>query len=377
MINLFEPFNIGKLELRNRFIRSATWDATADVNGKVTDDSVAVHRQLANGGVGLIVTGFAFASLLGRAVHGQYGVHSNDMIPGLRRLVRAAHRGGAKIAIQIAHAGIIGNFLQHQGLTALAVSGMPELSKAHREITEEDIGVIISQFVAAVLRAAEAGFDAVQFHAAHGYLMSQFISPRYNRRADRWGGSLENRTRFHLEVIKRARLAVGSGFPLLVKLGVQDDRENGLSLSEGLATAGLMVKASIEAIEVSSGFGTAIRAMTAGEPEQAYFRDRATAVRKAVSVPVVAVGGIRSLETASSIVNDSDADLVAMCRPFISEPDLIARWQRGEQAPARCLSCNKCMSVAAKGSHVACQLPFSATKSPPACDDSHSDSPNP
>jgi 2,4-dienoyl-CoA reductase-like NADH-dependent reductase (Old Yellow Enzyme family) len=355
LTNLFEPFSISGLELRNRFERSATWDATADSSGAVTDDSVALYRQLGSGGVGLIVTGYAFVSPLGQAVHHQYGVHTDDMIPGLLRLVHAAHQGGAKIALQIAHAGISSGYLQQRGLAALAVSRIPKLSRAHREMTNEDIEATIFDFATAALRAVEAGFDAVQFHGAHGYLMSQFISPRFNQRTDRWGGNLDNRIRFHLELISKVRHIVGTKFPLMIKFGVQDDRKNGLSLSEGVEAAGLMVEKGIDAIEVSVGFGAAIRVMVAGEPEQAYLRDRAAAVKQAVSVPVIAVGGIRSLEMAKDIVDSGDADLVSMCRPFIREPNLIARWQRGEQGDAKCISCNKCMTFMAKGSPLVCK----------------------
>lgn len=364
MANLFEPFSIGRLELRNRFVRSATWDATANSSGAVTDDSVALYRQLGSGGVGLIVTGFAFVSPLGQAVHHQYGVHTDDMIPGLRRLVNAAHHGGAKIALQIAHAGIGSEYIQQIGLTALAVSRIPKLSRVHREMTNEDIEAIISDFASAALRAVEAGFDAVQFHGAHGYLMSQFISPRFNHRTDQWGGDLGNRIRFHLDLITRVRHTVGGHFPLMIKFGVQDDKESGLSLSEGLKAAELIVEKGIDAIEVSVGFGAAIRVMVAGDPEQAYFRDWAAAVKQAVSVPVIAVGGIRSLEMARSIVDSGDADLVSMCRPFVREPNLIARWQRGEQGNAKCISCSKCMSSIAKGSPLVCEEEYRLIKRP-------------
>ncbi len=352
--DLFEPYRIGKLELRNRFVRSATMDGTVDSSGTVTDGSVALYRELGQGGVGLIVSGLAFVSPLGQAAQGQYGAHTDDMIPGLRRMAQVAHQGGAKIALQVVHAGINTRYLPQKGITALAVSRRQEASTPHREMTDEEIEAIISDFASAALRVVEAGFDAVQLHGAHGYLMSQFISPLFNSRNDQWGGSAENRRRFNLEVIRKVRHAIGADFPLMIKFGVQDDREGGLSLSEGVETAQRMAETGIDAIEVSAGTDSSIQVIREGEPERAYFRERAAVVKRAVAVPVIAVGGIRSLEMAKSIVDSGDADLISMCRPFIREPSLVARWQRGEVEPARCISCNKCLAIMGKGEPLEC-----------------------
>jgi 2,4-dienoyl-CoA reductase-like NADH-dependent reductase (Old Yellow Enzyme family) len=352
--NLFEPYRIGGLELKNRFVRSATWDATADSSGAATEKSVAIYRKLGQGGVGLIVSGYAFVSPLGQAVFGQYGAHTDDMIRGLRRLVQAAHQGGAKIALQIVHAGINSDYLYRQGISPLAVSSSPRTNRPHRQMTEEEIETIIADFAAAARRGVEAGFDAIQLHGAHGYLMSQFISPLANFRTDRWGGSPENRRRFHLEVVSRIRQALGAQFPLLIKFGVQDDREGGLTLSEGIKTAGLMVTRGIDAIEVSAGIGSSAQVTKEGDPERAYFRERAAAVKRAVTVPVIVVGGIRSLAMAQSIIDSGDADLISMSRPFIRQPDLTARWQRGEAIAAACISCNKCFPIVRRGEPLEC-----------------------
>jgi len=351
---MFEPCRIGNLEVQNRFVRSATWDATADTAGKVTDTSVEIYRRLGEGGIGLIVSGYAFVSTYGQAVHGQYGVYSDDMVPGLSRLVRAVHEGGGKIALQIVHAGINSGYLVQKGVTIPAVSKMPGVKRPHREMTDEDIEGIIDDFAAAAVRAGEAGFDAVQLHGAHGYLMSQFISPIYNHRADRWGGSPENRRRFHTEVVRRVRQAIGPDFPFFIKFGVMDDQEGGLSLEEGVEAAQQMVADGIDAIEVSGGVGQGAYLTQEGEPVITPFRERASAVKRAVDVPVVLIGGIRSLETARDVVKRSDADMVSMCRPFIREPHLVARWQRGETTPAACITCNKCMAIVRRGEPLEC-----------------------
>jgi len=352
--SLFEPCTIGGLELKNRFMRSATWDLTADIDGAVTDTSVALYRELGKGKIGLIVSGYAFVSSHGQANPGQYGIHSDDMIPDMRRMVDAAHRNGTRIAVQIVHAGINSGYLVRKGATLLAMSEMPEVKRPYRVMTEEDIEGIIADFATAAMRGREAGFDAIQLHGAHGYLMSQVISPLYNRRTDRWGGSTENRRRFHLEVIRRIRQAIGDDFPLMIKFGVMDDSEGGLTLEEGIEAAQQMVTAGIDAIEVSAGVGQVVLTVKEGDSERTPFRERAAAVKRAVSVPVMVVAGIRTLETAQSIVSSGDADMVSMCRPFIREPGLLVRWQKGDIAPAKCISCNRCFAVLARGEPLEC-----------------------
>jgi 2,4-dienoyl-CoA reductase-like NADH-dependent reductase (Old Yellow Enzyme family) len=359
MAKLFEPFSIGALEVRNRFVRSATWDNTAGSSGAVTDTSISIYQQLGYGGVGLIITGFAYVAPLGQALPRQYGAHSDAMIPGLQRLVRAAHRGGAKIALQLVHAGINSPYLLDKGITALAVTRraniwpglLPTLSQKqgidmqYSEIAEEDIDIILSDFASAAARAREADFDAVQLHGAHGYLMSQFLSPLFNLRTDRWGGNAENRRRFHLELVRKVRQAVGSDFPLMIKFGVQDDQVGGLPLGEGLETVRQMVEEGVSAIEVSGAFRDSRPVAERAEPGQVPFRERAAAVKRVVSVPVMVVGGIRSIETARTIIDCGDADLISMCRPFIQEPGLISRWQSGDKRPSSCISCLKCHSL--------------------------------
>jgi len=360
-MGLFDPCNIGTLELKNRFVRSATGDGTADDAGAVTDNTVAMSEELGRGGVGLIVTGAAFASP-DQTVPGVLRVHDDGMIPDLRRLVQAAHDGGAKIAMQIVHLGI--KSWMPEGVPAPAVSQIEGAPELHKEMTGDEIDSVVSDFAAAAVRAKEAGFDAVQFHGAHGYLMSQFLSPLTNHRTDEWGGSAAKRGRFHLELTERTRAAVGRDYPLMIKLGVQDDADGGLSLDEGVETAQQLVDRGMDAIEISGGHGSASTPVRKKNgPEQAYFRVRVAAVKRAVDVPVMAVGGIRSLEMATDIVESGDADFVSMCRPFIREPDLVARWEGGDRSPARCISCNRCQSAlfASMGSReprtpLACQV---------------------
>lgn len=354
----FSPFAIGRLKLRNRFVRSATWDGTADESGFVTERSVAIYRKLAASGIGLIITGYAFVSENGKAPHRQYGAHSNDMIPSLRRIVEAVHSTDAKVALQIVHSGLHSFYLGPQGIVALAPSRVRRSQRPHRRMTRAEIENVIADFAAAAVRAREVGFDAVQLHGAHSYLMSQFISPLYNHRKDRWGGSPENRRRFHLEVIRRVREAVGADYPIFMKLGVVDDEDGGLSLDEGIEAAYDMVMAGVEALEISAGCTARGRpfptAKSPSDMEDVYYRPQTAAVKRKVSVPVIMVGGIRSLEQVESILTAGDADLISMCRPFIREPDLILRWERGDTAPAKCISCNRCVVTLRRGEPLEC-----------------------
>jgi 2,4-dienoyl-CoA reductase-like NADH-dependent reductase (Old Yellow Enzyme family) len=353
-LKIFESINIGKLELNNRIMRSATWDGTADINGAVTEHSEAIYKKLGEGHIGLIVTGYAFVSQAGQATDGQYGIYDDRMISGWKRITEAVHDNGSKIAMQIVHAGINSGYLPSIGKTPLAVSSLHGYVRKHREMIEEDIEGIMSEFVATGLRVREAGFDAVQLHGAHGYLISQFVSPLFNKRTDRWGGSPENRRRFVLEIVQRMRKTLGKDYPIIIKFGVQDGREGGMTLSEGIETCRLMEKAGIDSIEVSAGIGTSSTVTRENEIAVPIFRERAAAVKKSVGIPVAVVNNIRSIETAEDIIKNGDADMVSMCRPFIREPHLVARWEKGDTNPAKCISCNKCFPIFQKEKNLAC-----------------------
>jgi 2,4-dienoyl-CoA reductase-like NADH-dependent reductase (Old Yellow Enzyme family) len=362
MVNpLFEPIKINKMEIKNRIMRSATWDGSADESGEVTEQSIRIYRELGQGDIGLIVTGYAFVSHpLGQANPGQYGIYSDPLIPGWKRLVKTVHEAGtSKIAMQIVHAGINSPYLVQKGYTLLAVSTKPELSRPHHEMTEKEINGIIKDFAEAAVRVREAGFDAVQIHGAHGYLLSQFVSPIFNQRTDRWGGSPENRRRFHMEIIRKIRKAVGNDYPVLIKFGAEDNQEGGMPFSEGLETCRQMAKAGIDHIEISAGVGTGSAAISKddlkkGVVDKVVFRENAAAVKKAVGVPIAVVNGIRSLEAAREIIAGNEADMVSMCRPFIREPHLISRWLKGEDRPATCISCNRCFPILRRGEPLAC-----------------------
>jgi 2,4-dienoyl-CoA reductase-like NADH-dependent reductase (Old Yellow Enzyme family) len=214
-------------------------------------------------------------------------------------------------------------------------------------MTTAEIEEIIDDFGQAARRAIEAGFDAVQFHAAHSKLFTQFLSPRSNRRTDQWGGNLQKRMWFHMQVTSAVRKAVGKNYPLLIKLGVQDTVEDGLVLAEGCHAAQKLVTCGMDAIEVSEGLEKTrvhhIRKDIKFREEEAYYAPWAKQVKKAVSVPIILVGGIRSFDIMERIIQEGYADCVSMCRPFIREPDIVNRWKARNKKPAKCISCNLCI----------------------------------
>lgn len=362
MSKLFEKTVIKSLELANRFVRSATWEGMAGADGSCSQPLIDLTAALAAGGVGLIITGHAYVSPEGQAGPWQIGVQSDGMLPGLTAMADAVHRHGGKIALQIAHAGCYG-FASGTGLEAVGPScGIPEKTPSCRELTQEEIAAICTAFGKAAGRAKVAGFDAVQIHAAHGYLLSEFLSPFFNRRTDRYGGSVENRARIVLEVLKRVRDAVGDDYPVLIKLNSQDFIDGGLSVDDMLMVAALLEKAGVDAIEMSggtiyaSGEFSAIRTGVLAKPEEVYYRDAALGFKRQLSVPLMLVGGIRSLDVAEALVEEGVADYVSLCRPLIREPGLVNRWRSGDRRRAGCLSENACFGPLMKGEGLGCPV---------------------
>jgi 2,4-dienoyl-CoA reductase-like NADH-dependent reductase (Old Yellow Enzyme family) len=217
-------------------------------------------------------------------------------------------------------------------------------------MTEEEIETIVEAFGRAGRRVQEAGFDGVQIHGAHGYLVTQFLSPKSNRRRDGWGGSPENRMRFPLEVVRAIRRNVDGDFPVMIKLGCRDylDDGEGMTIEEGASLAAALEGEGVSLIEVSHGLpGRSLRKLSHGKEKapirEAYLLPDARVVRGATSLPLCVVGGMRSLPAMEEAIESGAVDCVSLCRPLIREPDLIARWKRGDTRPADCLSCGACM----------------------------------
>lgn len=351
---LFDPVTVGGLHLKNRFVRSATHDYLGRPDGSISAPQMELYRDLAVGGVGLIITGHAYVQHpLGRASVNQNGIYDDRFIEGYRKLADAMHAEGAALVLQISHAGrqTPQDWPADQVPVAPSAVREGQTGRTPRALTEEEIGSLIEAYVTAMARAKAAGCDGVQLHIAHGYLLSAFLSPYTNRRTDAWGGSLENRCRILREIVTRGRRAVGGDYPVLVKINSTDGftGDGYLTLTDVVAAVRNLVDWGVTAVEVSGGHREARSVMSRpavmAAEQEAYFADAARALKAAVDVPVILVGGLRSLSVMEDVVARGAADLVALSRPLICEPDLVNRMRAG-QTKAICSSCNACFNPA-------------------------------
>ncbi len=344
---LFSPVTIGSLELQNRLVRAACGERRADRDGFITHEMLAYIDELARGGCGLVILGHGYIRRDGRLTDNETGINRDDQVSRLGLVAEQIRAGGARGVIQISHGGAQcrPSVLE---TTPVSPSGV-EVRKTKvipRPLESDEILELVSDFAFAAGRAKEAGFDAVQIHAAHGYLISQFLSPATNLRTDEWGGSPENRFRFLDSVIRAVREQVGEDYPVLVKQNLDDCIPKGIPLSEALTVATGLSDLGVAAIEVSGGMvdserGAARKDITPGKQE-AYFRSMAREVVKVVDCPVILVGGLKSPSVINDVLESGDADLVAIARPLIREPRLPLEWLDGRDTPADCESCNRC-----------------------------------
>ena len=343
---LFTPANIGKTEIRNRFIRSATAERMAEPDGSPTSQMADLYLALAKGGIGLIITGHMFVEEKGRAHYRMAGIHTDEMIPKLRKLSNAARQGGAKIFVQINHAGCYApREIVGEPFAPSAVKLRKALTTPH-ELTADEIDHVIEMYALASRRAVESGFDGVQIHAAHGYLVNQFLSPVTNHRTDAWGGDFAKRQRFLMEICSRVRTAAGGDFPVITKLGVEDTTPGGTTIDEGAAIAAGLKEWGTDGVEVSGGLevkgSSSMRTEILEEGNEAYFAQYATAVRERTDITLALVGGMRSFTVMEQLVSHGTVDFVSMSRPLVREPDLINKFREGELDKAECISCNSC-----------------------------------
>jgi len=385
----FSPMKVGNIEVRNRFVRSATYECMAKETGEVTDELVHLYRHLARGEVGLIITGHSFVHPLGRAFRYQTGIHKDNIIPGLKRAVDAVHRHGGKIIFQLNHAG---------RQTTRAIIGQTPLGPSStgrdpvnfvkpRQMSEEDIRTAITSFRDAAIRAGSAGADGVQIHAAHGYLINQFLSPFFNHRKDAWGGTEENRFRFLRETILGVKKAVGDEMIVLVKLNTNDfTPRQGIKPSLAAKYAGRLAGLGIDGLEVSAGtILYSFMNMSRGEVpigelisgfswwkkplarlaliklcgkydlEQGYNLEAAKLIKPVLGeVPLFLVGGLRNFRNIEEVLEKRWADLISMSRPFIREPYLVKRFREGRAEAASCVSCNRCLAAVSNNMPLRC-----------------------
>jgi len=347
-MKLFEPFSFAGLDLKNRIVRSATYEKRADVDGFVTDALIDFYKDLTRGGAGLIITGNALVDLSGRSIPQLICIHNDHYVDKLRELTDAVHTLDGKIVMQLSHGGrqcfpsLLG------GKQPIAPSAVydPSTKITPRAMASEEVWGIIDAFADSARRALYAGFDGVQIHAAHGYLVSEFLSPHTNRRDDYWGGDEERRFHFLEETYEAMRKEVGSVFPIMAKINADDFIESGLGPAESLRIAKRLQALGFSALEVSGGMFESgkmtVRPNIESESQEAYFRDVAGPFAKELEIPLMIVGGIRSRGIAEDILQKGDADLISLSRPLIREPDLPNKFIAGKER-ADCISCNNCM----------------------------------
>jgi len=386
---LFSPAKIAGLEVKNRFVHSATQEIMASNDGLVTDELVKRYGNLAKGEVGLIIPGDMYVHESGRSRFNQTGIHSDDTIPGLRRLSREVHEHGGKIVLQLAHAGrqtskkVIGQ----TPIGPSSVGRDPVHFVKPREMTETDIEQIVAAFGKAAWRAMEAEADGIRLHAAHGYLINQFLSPFFNHRQDQWGGTDENRFRFLERVFLEVEDAVPKGTPILVKLNT-DDHTPGKGITPDMAKyfAGRLARLGIHGVEVSSGTAhysfmnmcrgqVPVQELVAGRAfwqkpiaamklkrwvgkydcQEAYHLEAAKLIKPVLGeIPLFLVGGMRHVRSMEEVLENGFADFISMSRPFIRQPYLVKQIMEGKTDRASCVSCNKCLAALANRMPVRC-----------------------
>ncbi|MBA0126967.1 NADH:flavin oxidoreductase [Haloechinothrix sp. YIM 98757] len=373
------PARIGPVPLRNRVIKAATYEGRSR-EGLVTDGLIDFHRRPAAGGVGMTTVAFCAVSPEGRTDRHQIHMR-RDAVPGLRELTDAVHAEGAAVSAQLGHAGPVANPLS-TGMRALAPGKLlqPMSMRRTRAVSEHEIRRIVRDHADAAVLAAESGFDAVELHCGHNYLVSSFLSPRLNRRDDAYGGSLENRARFLREVARAVRDAVGDRLAIIVKLNMDDGTTGGFWLDEAIPVARwLEGDGSVDALELTAGsslsnpmylfrgdvpigeFADAMprpvrlgvrmfgRFLLRSYPyRDAYLLDGARQVRHETGLPMVLLGGIASKPVMDQAMREG-FQFVAMARALLREPALVETIAAGDREDSLCIHCNKCMPTIYSG----------------------------
>lgn len=394
---VFTPAHIGQLEVKTRLVRSATYENAATSGGEVSDFLVDLYRSLAQGGVGLIIT--SVASVYSKTVHFRLGMRADDdsFIPTLKKVPRAVREGApdCRVILQLGHPGrqvihrentaklmpllppaLVAYIRKHPEVMVPPAEAVHEVEptapsavydatfdRTPRALTPEEIDEIINAFAEGVRRAQEAGFDGVQLHAAHGYLLSSFLSPRANQREDLYGGSPENRTRIVKDIYQRARKKVGDRFPIIIKMNTTDFLPGGIDLDEAVRVGKFLSEIGFSAIEASGGMWEAMtrkqeelgwppvllpesRTGIKTQKQEAYFLPAAKALKEKTNATVILVGGLRSFSKIEEVLTSKTADFISICRPLIRQPDLPNLWRSGKGSDkAECISCNACLPI--------------------------------
>lgn len=355
---IFQPILLGGIKARNPIVRSATMEGRFNPDGRISDRFLALYRDLASSGVGVLVTGMVEVSPLDHGLDAMIRIYKEEGREDLKKLVDVVHENDGKIVVQVSAVGSqIPKKYIREGVGIISPSGVQEslLKTESRELTKEEIKQIINDFAKAIKYAKDAGADGVQLQGAHGYLLSHFLSPYYNKRTDEYGGSLENRVRIILEIVAKARELVGPVYPIWIKINCQDFMDSGnFTFDEAKKVFPMLELGGINAIEVSGGnvstrFNEGAIRMVTRRQTPAYFLEYAKELAKLVNITVGVVGGFRSIKDIENALSNPGIDFVAMCRPFIRENNLMKRWLSGSTENAYCVSCNRCLQYSGKG----------------------------
>ena len=346
---LFSAAHIGNMALKNRFVRSATWENMATETGHMTDKLYSVYEELAKGEVGLIVTGYANIVAEEKPNAGMMGMYDDSFIAEYQKLTELVHGYDSKIVMQLAYGGTKTTYNVGERVifapSAIAERGTQTMGKA---MTKDEINYIVQAFAKASYRAQQSGFDGVEIHAAHTYLINQFLSPYYNQRQDEYGGSLENRMRFLLEIYAEIRKLVGNDYPILVKLTASEFFDGGLTFAETRLICQKLESVGVDAIIISGNIhgnaNTVIGEQFDGYTIQSegYFREFGAVVSQEVNLPVITVGGLADICAIEELAQTTNIAFFALSRPLLAEPQLIKRWQEGSLAEVDCERCSKC-----------------------------------
>jgi len=376
--DLFAPAKLGPVTLRNRIIKAATFEGVMP-GGQVTDALIDFHRRVAAGGVAMSTVAYLAVSPEGRT--DRHCLLLNEAsLPGLRRLTEAVHAEGAAVAAQIGHAGPVANARSNRAPALAPSGGFTPMGSRLRAVDAAGIERITEDYGRAARTAVEAGFDSIEVHVGHNYLLSAFLSPKLNRRGDQYGGSVENRARFARAVLAAVRAAAGPSVAVTAKLNMVDGTPKGLALSDSIAVATLFeADGTLDALELTGGSSLAnpmylfrgdapLREFGATLPgpvrlgfkligrrflksypfEEAFFLPQARQFRAALSLPIILLGGITRLDTIEAALAEG-FDFVAMARALLREPDLVGRMEAGAAAESLCIHCNKCMPTIYSG----------------------------
>ena len=327
---LFEPVKLKNITLRNRLVRSATWEGIANPDGSVTAGAYDIYKELAQGGVGAIITGFTSVASNDYYFGGMMRLSDDALIPQYKTLTDIVHEEGCPVITQLA----LGAYYR-------PLPGGRFQQVEPDDMEEEEIHHVISQFIQAAIRAKKAGFDGVQIHAAHFFFLSRFISRAVNHRTDAYGGSTKNRSRILLEILAGIREAAPD-LHISIKINSSGFIEDGLDDEECIAICGLLANAGIDSIEVS-GNGTSVSGIKA-HVNEGYFAPAAKRVAESVNCPVMVVGGFRSRDTMEAVLNRTNIELISLSRPLLREPDLPHKMELNAAAVSKCISCNACYS---------------------------------